>query len=44
MPIIKKAASLRLEVGSSFADACTLETLTDTQFYHIFGKKFGGKP
>jgi TatD DNase family protein len=44
MSIVEKAASLRREAGSGYADAHALETLTDAQFYHIFGKKIGGKP
>jgi TatD DNase family protein len=35
-PILEKAAALRREAGSDFADRHALETLSDTQFFHLF--------
>jgi TatD DNase family protein len=37
-PILEKAASLRREANTDYADRHTLETLTDTQFYQLFKK------
>jgi TatD DNase family protein len=37
-PILEKAAALRQEAGSNFADRHALETLTDAQFYHLFSQ------
>jgi TatD DNase family protein len=38
LPIREQAAALRREAGSDITDMSVLETLTDTQFYHLFGR------